>query len=817
VTSIAVAPATDTLVSLGETTQLTATARDANGGTVAGVSFTWSSSDEDCAAVSSAGLVTGRENGTVTITASAGAASGTAAVTVAQVAASVEVTPPSVSLASLGETSQLTATAQDANGNAVAGAAFTWTSSDEDVVVVNTSGLVTALANGTADVTVSTTGVAIPDTAEITVVQQADSVVVSPAGASISGVGTEQQFSVAAWDVGGSPIASPVVTWSSLNPNVATIDPSSGAATAVEGGQVTIAATANAATGYALLTVAVPGAEPVNLWSEMWRGNSNERAMGIWGTSATDIYAVGDFPEIRHYDGTSWDPMGGTFGGAMWGTSATDIYFMGWTGTVLHYDGTSWSPMESGTGSTLNSVWGASPHDVYAVGDAGAIIRYDGTSWSDMASGTFEDLTGVWGMSATDVYAVGGSGTILHYDGTSWSAVASGTSADFTAIWGTSATDIFAVGQWPDIILRYNGTSWNPMPSASMHRPEALWGSSATDIYLVGFAGSVLRYDGTSWSEMESGIGNDLNGVWGTSAAHVYVVGGSSLILRGVRGAAVAVSPDAHTLTAVGETIQLAASARDAADNPVGGVTFAWKSSDLSVATVDAIGLVTAAAEGTAEITATAPGGAADTTTITVARPQGSPSAAITSPANGASYAVGETVTFTGSGTDQEDGDLTGTALTWTSSLDGQIGTGTSFTKNDLSVGTHTITLTAMDSDNNTGNATLTITVATLGAIVPGVWHATTGDGFSFDFTVSAGADRVEQIQYFWSGLSCEGVTRVSGSVTVSSNRWSITGRQFTVDPQDEPEISGTFDSNGTTASGTWEWLSCSGTWTATP
>jgi hypothetical protein len=161
---------------------------------------------------------------------------------------------------------------------------------------------------------------------------------------------------------------------------------------------------------------------------------------------------------------------------------------------------------------------------------------------------------------------------------------------------------------------------------------------------------------------------------------------------------------------------------------------------------------------------------------------------------------------------------LTGAALTWTSSLDGQIGSGTSFSKDDLSVGAHTITLTATDSENNTGNATVTITVATLGTIVPGVWHATTGAGFSFDYTVATGAVYVTQLQYFWSGLSCDGVTKVSGSVTVSRTPgWSISGRQFTVDPQDEPEITGTFDSNGTAASGSWQWLSCSGTWTATP
>jgi hypothetical protein len=317
---------------------------------------------------------------------------------------------------------------------------------------------------------------------------------------------------------------------------------------------------------------------------------------------------------------------------------------------------------------------------------------------------------------------------------------------------------------------------------------------------------------------MESGIGEIIVGVWGMSATDVYAVQRMNVILRGVRGASVAVTPSAHSLTAGGATVLLAAEARDADDTAISGVRFAWRSSDLSVATVDATGLVTAVANGTATITATAPGGAADSASITVDLGQ-APTATITSPANGARLAEAATITFSGSGTDPEDGDLTGSALVWTSNLDGQIGTGTSFTRDDLSTGTHTIRLTATDSDGGSGTASVTITVYGTGPIVPGVWNGTTGSGFSFDFTVDATADYVTQIQYFWSGLSCDGVTYVSGSTTHSSGAgWPITARQFTVDPPpDYPTITGTFDDDRTAASGDWQWLSCSGTWQGAP
>ena len=79
------------------------------------------------------------------------------------------VTPATASFTSLGDTEQLTATARDASDNAVAGVSFTWSSSDDNVVTVNTSGLVTGAANGAATVTAITDGM--EGTAEVTVAQ----------------------------------------------------------------------------------------------------------------------------------------------------------------------------------------------------------------------------------------------------------------------------------------------------------------------------------------------------------------------------------------------------------------------------------------------------------------------------------------------------------------------------------------------------------------------------------------------------------------------------------------------------------------------
>jgi subtilisin len=85
------------------------------------------------------------------------------------------------------------------------------------------------------------------------------------------------------------------------------------------------------------------------------------------------------------------------------------------------------------------------------------------------------------------------------------------------------------------------------------------------------------------------------------------------------------------------------------------------------------------------------------------------PAVTITSPADGASFTSGTSISFSGTALDNEDGDLT-SSLVWTSSLDGPIYTGGSFTK-ALSEGTHTITASTKDSGGLTGSASINITV----------------------------------------------------------------------------------------------------------
>ena len=85
------------------------------------------------------------------------------------------------------------------------------------------------------------------------------------------------------------------------------------------------------------------------------------------------------------------------------------------------------------------------------------------------------------------------------------------------------------------------------------------------------------------------------------------------------------------------------------------------------------------------------------------------PVVVIENPSDGSTFESGTSISFTGSATDNEDGDLT-SSLTWSSDLDGNIGTGGSFTS-VLSDGSHEITASVTDSYGATGSSTIQISV----------------------------------------------------------------------------------------------------------
>lgn len=155
--AITVTPPTARLAALDATVQLSARVRDQNGQPITGAAVTWTSSNAGVATVNAAGLVTAAGNGAATVSAAAGTVSGSAAVTVSQEAIAVEVSP-AIDTVLVGDSVRISAIAADANGHAVAGSEFTWSSSNASIAAVDASGLVRAFAGGAVTITATSGG-----------------------------------------------------------------------------------------------------------------------------------------------------------------------------------------------------------------------------------------------------------------------------------------------------------------------------------------------------------------------------------------------------------------------------------------------------------------------------------------------------------------------------------------------------------------------------------------------------------------------------------------------------------------------------------
>ena len=273
------------------------------------------------------------------------------------------------------------------------------------------------------------------------------------------------------------------------------------------------------------------------VWSAM-TNDATVQLNSVWGSNASNVFAVGASGTILHYNGNAWSKM--TSGitslfppalNGVWGAGANDVFAVGDSGTIRYYNGNAWNKMTSGTIFQLNGVWGSSSSNVFAVGALGTLRKYDGTSWSGSNSGTLWQLNGVWGSSSSNVFAVGALGTIRKYNGTSWSGSNSGTLWQLNGVWGSSASNVFAVGA-SGTIRKYNGISWSAMTSGTTKNLYGVWGTGPNDVFAVGDSGTVLHYNGIAWNTMNSSVTTVLYGIWGSSFDNVFAIGASGKIIQ---------------------------------------------------------------------------------------------------------------------------------------------------------------------------------------------------------------------------------------------------------------------------------------------
>jgi uncharacterized protein YjdB len=693
----------DSSLIIGATTTATAELRDAGGNVLTGRTVTWASSDAAVATVdASTGLVTAIAAGAATITGTSEGISDGVAVTVAA--------PPPAPVATVnallgdsslivGATTTATAELRDAGGNVLTGRTVTWASSDAAIASVDpTSGLVTAIAAGTATITGTSEGISDGVVLTVSAAPPAPvaTVELSAPDSSLIVFDTVQVAAVLK-DAGGNTLTGRTITWSTSNGAVATVSVT-GQVAAAGAGSTTITATSEGISSTIVFTVALAPVTSVN---------------ALLGDSSLVVGATTTATaELR-------DARGNVLTGrtVTWATSDAAIATVdASTGliTAIAAGTATITGTSEGVGDGVVLTVSAPPPAPVAtanaqLGDSSLVVGATTTATAELRDAGGNVLTGrtvTWASSDVAIATVNPTTGLV-------TAVAVGSAT----ITGTSE------GISDGVVLTVSAAP--PAPVATVN---ALLGDSSLIIGATTNATAELRDAGgnaltgrtVTWASSDAAIASvdPTSGLVTAIAAGTATITGTSEGISDGVVLTVSAPPPAPVATVnallgdssliIGATTTATAELKDAGGNVLTGRTVAWASSDVAIATVDAsTGLVTAIAAGTATITGTSEG-ISDGVVLTVSAPPPAPVATVNALLGDSSLIIGATTTATAELKDAGGNVLTGRTVTWatsdaaTATVDASTGLVTA-----IAAGTATITGT---SEGISDGVTVTVT-----------------------------------------------------------------------------------------------------------
>ncbi|HEY2805055.1 MAG TPA: invasin domain 3-containing protein [Gemmatimonadales bacterium] len=363
--TVAISPASAPLAAVSATMLLTSTPRNEAGGVISGSTPTWTTSNASVAAFLPSG--SGSPNGgpasfvrdtmrlvavgigTATITATVDGIPTSIVATVGNAPATIQITSPDTTLGSIGDSYQVRTNIRNALNTSLPASAVLWTTADQTVATVSSSGLVTATGRG-GPVTVRATspadGTLFADI-HITVSNAPVSLTIAPLTPTLTALGAQTTLTATVRNAAGAIVGSPVpaVTWSTSGSGAATVNAATGVVTAASNGSTTIIATAGSATNSTLATV---GQLASGSRSTISASLSSITANG----SATSTITV----QAKDSLGVSLTASGGTVLLTLTGTGSLSAVTNNGNGT---YTATLTAPISVGSGAISGTIAGA--------------------------------------------------------------------------------------------------------------------------------------------------------------------------------------------------------------------------------------------------------------------------------------------------------------------------------------------------------------------------------------------------------------------------------------------------------------------------
>ena len=546
----------------------------------------WSSSDAAVASVDNNGKVTALKAGTATIavTTEDGGKTASCEVTIKIPVTSLVINTGAKTMLA-GKTFQLAAWPQPVDAT---DRSMTWSSSNPAVATVSSTGLVTAVKNGTANITVKTVDGGFTKTCAITVGIPVTSVKINVEAKTIIAGKT---FKLAAWPQPANA-SNRTVTWSSSNPAVATVD-STGLVTAVQNGKATIKAVAvdGGISKTCSITVGIPVTSiKINTTAKiMYVGRTFQLAAWPQPANAANraVIWMSSNPEVATISAS------GVVKAVKAGTT---------TITAKTVDGGFTQTCKLTAGLPVTGVKINTTAKTIAVGKTFQLAAWPQPS-------TAGDKSVSWSSSNTSLVTVSSTGLVKGIKPGIATITVTTTDGGKTAGCKITVNPVSVTGVKLNTTARtitagktFQLAAW-PQPSTATNK-TVTWTSSNTSVATVSSTGLVKAVkEGTATITVKTVDG-------GYTATCRITVKAAIVAVTGVK-----INTTAKTMNA-GTTFQLAAWPQPSTAT---NKTVTWTSSNTSVATVSSTGLVKAVKKGTATITVkTSDGGYTERCKITV-------------------------------------------------------------------------------------------------------------------------------------------------------------------------------------------------------
>ncbi len=697
--SVTITPGTAN-VNKGATLGMKASLRDQAGRLVSD-RVTWGSSDFSKVKITQDGIVSGFNVGSAVVTATSDGRTGSATINVLSApAVAVNVSFPSTSLP-VGNQMQATATPVDAAGQTLTGKTIAWQSANPSIATVTNTGMVKGIAVGSTNISAIVDGI-IKSTKIDVMTRNASSLVMVTTSPSVA-IGQQSQLDADVLDQNGGQITGQTINWASSNPSVATVS-STGMLKGIAAGTAVITATSGSLSATTTATVAIVPTASVRISPASLTLNA-----GSTGNLTAQALDAGQIVLTGRV--------------VSWTTQNASIATVSNAGVVTAVNAGSTVLTATIEGKSATATVTVNPAPLVPV--ASVTVQLANASLTQgqgtQATATLKDATGntltgrsvTWSSLDATVATVNSSGLVTAVGGGTVAIVAQSGSLTGSASLTVSALPAAPVAKI-DIAV-----STQDLTVGQAVQPVITLYDASNNV----LTGRTITYTSANPTVISAAATGKVTGM-GSGSAQLKVASGSVSQYETFRVtgsttatvASIAVSPASTNLT-VGGTAQASAVAKDANGNTLGGQSFAWTSSNASVATVSSNGLVSAVGTGTASITAAA-SGKTGSMSVSVTSAPTSPAvvASVTVSLSTSSTTVGGTSQATAVAKDLNGVVISGKNATWTVGNTALATVSSSGLVNALAAGTVPVTATI---DGKSSSTSLTIAAAPSNPLPP--------------------------------------------------------------------------------------------------